>query len=610
MNDLGYPNVYSLQNSNTSSRSFRGLNYNQINPEEFQSEISSRSGGSVIDYYCAGPSESLVGVSDQLPPKIKQNYSLLEELPSSGHFKEYKVRSLKNHMLYNLRIISLKSTAPKDDKENTPVTTFIKELVRFCMLQPSEIILEDIEEGNGVIAYVKKPSHSLKSEGKDAAALDIKKVINDVLTDVNFLQNRMQLGPIPVKLANIFQSESNTYYIDYWRATTESSKPQSTDSQIGSLKIGVSDLSSAKLEAQIYQLGLAMIQIKSEDPTYLERCSQIIDSKIHDTAFRGILSSLDYSKDTKDLLREMVQRDPKNRIKLEQLIVVNDSFYVPQIQPQKPLNPLSDLKMLSSEYILQPTLPKKIKGYPETAHGVIIKAHKEGSAQIGTGVLIGPSIVLTSFNNIFDQRTSSYYELLEFIPGMNRHADPPFGKVAVKKYFAYQKLQESQERGDGFGILVLERPVGEETGYFGLHVCDEKKGLPKDLKLMMGGYYKDLGKDEKIQNALHKMEGELVGVDTNGSSMWYKLTNKHDGDGLKEGLGGAGVYYRAENGACYVIGVHHSYIKEHEVRSGHWIRFRDLKVIKGWIKEYGLQELEVESSDSNTGFVRTRALGY
>jgi len=104
--------------------------------------------------------------------------------------------------------------------------------------------------------------------------------------------------------------------------------------------------------------------------------------------------------------------------------------------------------------------------WPNSVHGVI--AFKFNNITTwGTGVLIGPHIVLTADHNLYNHDIKTYtgVESLQFLSGMNGKV-LPFGIIEVEQYFVSPNYMK--EGKEDYGILILKKPIGEVTGYFGL----------------------------------------------------------------------------------------------------------------------------------------------
>lgn len=78
--------------------------------------------------------------------------------------------------------------------------------------------------------------------------------------------------------------------------------------------------------------------------------------------------------------------------------------------------------------------------FPQSAHDIIIIKESENNyseAKWGSGVLIGPDIVLTSAHNVYDDSKpiKKRYPYIKIIPGVNGD-EVPFGEIDVEDVFA------------------------------------------------------------------------------------------------------------------------------------------------------------------------------
>jgi len=113
--------------------------------------------------------------------------------------------------------------------------------------------------------------------------------------------------------------------------------------------------------------------------------------------------------------------------------------------------------------------------WPNSVHGVI-KFQIKNISEWGTGILIGPNILLTAGHNLYCHRRKAYAELesLRFLPAIDGQV-LPFGDVEVGHYLVSPNyIKEGKEDHD---ILVLKEPIGDLTDYFDINCLEpeEKK---------------------------------------------------------------------------------------------------------------------------------------
>ncbi len=192
--------------------------------------------------------------------------------------------------------------------------------------------------------------------------------------------------------------------------------------------------------------------------------------------------------------------------------------------------------------------------WPNSVHGVIrFKMTKDPNEHEhwGTGILIGPNIVLTAGHNIYSHGKDDYSKLesMEFIPGMNGDK-APFGSVKIKKYFVTSTFRRDCERED-FGILILKEPVGDFTGFFGLACLGSEKLQKK--KVTVTGYPADKVASKPHTYEMWEMQGNLGHIKPEVCLINYIIY-------ASAGQSGGGVWFQEEEEQSeenyYVCGVH------------------------------------------------------
>lgn len=190
-----------------------------------------------------------------------------------------------------------------------------------------------------------------------------------------------------------------------------------------------------------------------------------------------------------------------------------------------------------------------IAEWPYSAYGVVtmrfphmVDDQPDG---VGTGSLIAPTIVLTCAHNLYNNLLGGRAKSVRFFPAMDgRKAH--FGEAKVRE-FHYPKIYEKTKKED-YGILILEKPFGDETGYLGIGIF-----LQEDVKsfpLSVIGYPGDkIIHDRENGNAyeLWGMSGPAKTVDKD-----YITYDEID---TFEGQSGSPVCFGSDED-YYAIGVH------------------------------------------------------
>ena len=192
------------------------------------------------------------------------------------------------------------------------------------------------------------------------------------------------------------------------------------------------------------------------------------------------------------------------------------------------------------------------QNYPSSVHGVV-KVSRGGKNYWASGILIASDIVLTAAHNIYhhSEGTAKKFDNIQFIPAMNGK-QAPFGVIDVVESYVPQEFLDNKETED-YGILVLSKPVGNQTGYFGLHVAPHVLFKHKELSIV--GYPAD-----KVSGK----PGSYEQWSTRVKTWWSEDDERNQGKGLLQykdlctpGQDGAGIYYYDnDNNEYCVIGVH------------------------------------------------------
>jgi len=182
--------------------------------------------------------------------------------------------------------------------------------------------------------------------------------------------------------------------------------------------------------------------------------------------------------------------------------------------------------------------------WPYSVHGVVVCTIK-GVRKWGTGIMIGPNVVLTAGHNLYDYKLKQFADVqsLRFLPGMNGQV-LPFGPAQVEQYFVSPSF--IKEGKEDYAILLLKEPIGEMTGYFGL-ACLEPEEIKAQI-LHVTGYPSDKVTSKPGIYELWGMEGTALHIEKEKGEIHYYTVVFQSGSGV--------WYQEGEN--YYVCGVHWS----------------------------------------------------
>ena len=182
--------------------------------------------------------------------------------------------------------------------------------------------------------------------------------------------------------------------------------------------------------------------------------------------------------------------------------------------------------------------------WPNSVHGVLVFKHNNITTW-GTGILIGPHVVLTAGHNLYNYKRKEYVEVqsMQYLPGMHGQI-LPFGVVEVEKAFVSPNYIKNET--EDYGILILKEPIGEMTGYFGL-ACLEPEEIQKKT-INVTGYPGDKVAEKPNIYEMWGMQGTAAHIDRARGQINYLIDTS-------TGQSGSGVWYQEEED-YYVCGVH------------------------------------------------------
>jgi len=144
----------------------------------------------------------------------------------------------------------------------------------------------------------------------------------------------------------------------------------------------------------------------------------------------------------------------------------------------------------------------------------------------GTGTLIGSRVVLTGGHVVYD-REAGWADEVIFIPGKHGN-DEPFGRAYSVRTISQRAWVEQKDNRYDLAMIVLDRPLGEQTGY--LPIVAQPESFFVDRNLNSAGYpgetksgqlqYHSFGISMDVQDGLirHTLDSE---PGQSGSALWY-----------------------------------------------------------------------------------------
>lgn len=110
-----------------------------------------------------------------------------------------------------------------------------------------------------------------------------------------------------------------------------------------------------------------------------------------------------------------------------------------------------------------------------------------------SGFLVGPHHVLTAAHNLY--RNGCWAEEVEFIPGRKSATDSPYSSkgslLLVPQAWCQREYALKRATASDFGLIILDQPIGQQLGWFGLAVLSDRR--LSETKLLVLGYPEKIG---------------------------------------------------------------------------------------------------------------------
>ncbi len=179
--------------------------------------------------------------------------------------------------------------------------------------------------------------------------------------------------------------------------------------------------------------------------------------------------------------------------------------------------------------------------FPWSAIGQVQLDFGDPEVYVGTGVMIGRYLALTCGHVAADPSLGTPTRIL-FVAGQTSYVNP-YGQAKAVRVIPSPQWLASEDDGYDMAILVLDRPLGDQTGYFQIAVQPE--AFFDALPVESAGYPTDLGGADMytVSGTTAGMEGNVLfhDLDTepgqSGSPIWYGDAAKGEARlvGLDEG---------------------------------------------------------------------------
>lgn len=175
------------------------------------------------------------------------------------------------------------------------------------------------------------------------------------------------------------------------------------------------------------------------------------------------------------------------------------------------------------------------KTWPWSVQGVLLSTFPNGKTVLGSGTIVNRHHVLTAAHNIYRSKLGGWAIGCKFIPGYNvsngitESDKTPFGEADAARLISVKGWTEENKKEYDYGMIILDREIGEYTGWFG--VAYVTKNILLQHVVNISGYPASHGgcslytHHEKITSVSDQQVGYPVdtSVGQSGAAVWvYK----------------------------------------------------------------------------------------
>ena len=175
--------------------------------------------------------------------------------------------------------------------------------------------------------------------------------------------------------------------------------------------------------------------------------------------------------------------------------------------------------------------------YPWRAITKLLIRWPNGQTGGCSGTMVAARYVLTAGHCIHNEARGGWASSVEVVPGLDG-AYRPYGSAFASYFRSVTAWTEDQNAEADYGLITLDRNLGNTVGWFGYGTWSNLEGLTGNL----AGYPGDLGGGREMY-----YDADPI-LDTNDKRLFYQIDTFN-------GQSGSGVY-RIISGSRYVMGIH------------------------------------------------------
>lgn len=178
--------------------------------------------------------------------------------------------------------------------------------------------------------------------------------------------------------------------------------------------------------------------------------------------------------------------------------------------------------------------------WPYSCHTKLDLIFKKGAPRGGSGIMVGPSHILTAGHNIYDHENPYGWVKKVTVHAGLAGGRYPFEEAHVTRAYSFSNWLKKADINYDIALLVLDLPLGERTGWAGM-TAYEYDTLPKNIEVSITGYPGDKGGKH-----MWGMEGVFDKVET--ERFFYRISTYR-------GQSGSGICQKLDEGPS-VLGIH------------------------------------------------------
>lgn len=283
------------------------------------------------------------------PPRLKKAYSNFILLEENSYYKVYEATLKQNNQIHTIRVLDADSCSVMRDY-NAAVTLFLQEILYLCVRIKSKdsIIIENFEYFEGNIAFVMrhaKPLEALISADQTKPAIDLERMLKDLIFDIEFLSSKLQRDDIKVNPKSVWQV-SKQYFIADWGASKHSNAHPSymeTLTKTFTSGLGVQSIHDQFLNyippeyiksefksfghdgavpcsEELYSLGLLLLTAGGVEEQMWKELPKTHELDKYEGMLKGLLEKMNGGREVLNITAKLLQQNPLKRATMENLL--------------------------------------------------------------------------------------------------------------------------------------------------------------------------------------------------------------------------------------------------------------------------------------------------